>query len=45
MDKRTWAEINVDALAYNMKNIRSITNPNAEIMAVVKANAYGPYLI
>ena len=41
MDKRTWAEINIDALAYNMKNIRSITNPDAEIMAVVKANAYG----
>lgn len=41
MDKRTWAEIDIDALAYNMKNIRRITKPDAEIMAVVKANAYG----
>lgn len=41
MEKRTWAEINLDALAYNMRNIRAITNPNAMVMAVVKADAYG----
>lgn len=38
---RTWAEINIDALKYNVKNIRKITSPHAKIMAVVKADAYG----
>ena len=41
MEKRTWAEINLDALTHNIKQIRKITNPNAQIMAVVKADAYG----
>ena len=39
--KRTWAEINLDALQNNMKIIRDFTMPNAQIMAVVKADAYG----
>lgn len=39
--KRTWAEIDIDALKFNFNNIRKITNPNAKIMAVVKADAYG----
>lgn len=37
---RVWAEINLDALEQNIKNIKSYTG-NKEIMAVVKANAYG----
>ena len=41
MDKRTWAEVNLDAIAHNIREIRKITNPNAQIMAVVKADAYG----
>ena len=41
MEERTWAEINLDALAHNIRQIRNITNPNAQIMAVVKADAYG----
>ncbi len=41
MDKRTWAEVDLDAIAHNIKEIRKITNPNAQIMAVVKADAYG----
>lgn len=41
MEKRTWAEINLDALAHNMREIRRITNPSSLIMAVVKADAYG----
>ncbi len=41
MENRTWAEINLDALAHNMREIRRITNPDAQIMAVVKADAYG----
>lgn len=41
MEKRTWAEINLDALAHNMRRIRAITNPDVLVMAVVKADAYG----
>ena len=41
MEKRTWAEVDLDAIAHNMREIRKITNPNAQIMAVVKADAYG----
>lgn len=40
MEKRTWAEIDLDAIAHNMREIRKITNKNAQIMAVVKADAY-----
>jgi alanine racemase len=36
-----WAEIDMDALAYNMKNIRSKVGSGHRIAAVVKANAYG----
>lgn len=35
-----WAEIDLDNLAHNMKEIKKVVN-NAEIMAVVKADAYG----
>lgn len=38
--KRTWAEINLDALDSNINEIKKLA-PNKEIMAVVKANAYG----
>lgn len=38
---RTWAEINLDALAHNIKTLRSILNPEAKFCGVVKANAYG----
>ena len=41
MEKRTWAEIDLDALAFNMRGIRKITNRDAMIMAVIKADAYG----
>ena len=41
MNTRTWAEINMDALTENIKNIRNITNKDSMIMAVVKADAYG----
>jgi alanine racemase len=36
-----WAEINLDALASNMSEIRRITSASAKVMAVVKANGYG----
>jgi len=38
---RTWTEINLDALASNFREIRTITNKNSKIMAVIKADAYG----
>lgn len=38
---RTCVEIDKSALKYNIEQIRRITDPNAEIMAVVKADAYG----
>lgn len=36
-----WAEIDTDALAYNMRNIRKKAGKGRCIAAVVKANAYG----
>lgn len=36
-----WAEINLDNLAYNVREIRKGTEENALVTAVVKANAYG----
>lgn len=37
----TWAEIDLRAIKHNLKEIRRVTHPGADIMAVVKANAYG----
>lgn len=37
--KRTWCEIDLNALKYNIDTIKSITDK--KIIAVVKANAYG----
>ncbi|MDR1467426.1 MAG: alanine racemase [Oscillospiraceae bacterium] len=39
--KRTWIEINSDALEKNYRNVRNIVNKNSKIMCVVKADAYG----
>lgn len=36
-----WAEIDLDALAFNMRSIRAKVGPDRRIGAVVKANAYG----
>jgi alanine racemase len=38
---RSWAEINLDNIAHNVREIRRITSKRAEIMGVVKADAYG----
>lgn len=35
-----WAEIDLDALAYNMKNIKTLAK-DKEVIAVVKADCYG----
>ena len=39
--KRTRAEIHLDALEHNMREIRRVSESNTEIAAVVKADAYG----
>src|SRR5690554_3478568 len=36
-----WAEINLDNLRYNLAQIRRKLAGETEIMAVIKANAYG----
>ena len=39
--KRTWAEIDLDALAYNFQAVRRAADPKAKLCCVVKADAYG----
>ena len=39
--KRTWAEINLDALTYNYQKIREYIGSNVKFLGVVKADAYG----
>jgi len=39
--KRTWAEVNLDTLIYNYKQIRKKTGENIKFLGVVKADAYG----
>lgn len=41
MQRPVWAEIDLDALRGNIREIRRITNSRAQVMAVVKADAYG----
>jgi len=36
-----WLQINLDAIAHNVRKIRQIVGKNTQIIAVVKANAYG----
>lgn len=37
----SWVEINLENLAFNMKNIRKNTPQGVKLLAVVKADAYG----
>ena len=39
--KRTWAEIDLDALAYNYRALRQRVGENVRFLGVVKADAYG----
>ena len=41
MGRPTWAEIDLDALAHNLRVIREHAGRNVRVMAAVKANAYG----
>jgi alanine racemase len=36
-----WAEVSRGKLARNYRRLRALAGPNAEMMAVIKANAYG----
>jgi len=36
-----WTEIDLNAIAHNVRELRRITNPEARLMVAVKANAYG----
>ncbi len=40
-DYSKWAEIDLDALTWNMRQIRNLVGENVKIAAVVKANGYG----
>jgi alanine racemase len=37
----TWAEIDLDAIAFNVRAFKRHVGARVEIFAVVKANAYG----
>ncbi len=39
--KRTWAEVDLNAIEHNFKVIRSAVNKKSLIMCVIKADAYG----
>ena len=39
--RRTWAEINLDALAYDYQRIREYIGKEVKFLGVVKADAYG----
>lgn len=39
--RRTWAEVDIDAVKHNFDEIRRAVDPKAKIMCVIKADAYG----
>ena len=39
--RRTWAEVNIDALKHNFDAIRAAADRKARIICVIKADAYG----
>lgn len=39
--ERAWAEIDLDAIAHNVRQIKSCLAPGVKLMGVVKADAYG----
>ncbi|MFQ5655776.1 MAG: alanine racemase, partial [Planctomycetota bacterium] len=38
---RVWAEVDLDAVAHNLKICRSLLRPECRVLGVVKADAYG----
>lgn len=41
LSRAVWAEINLDNLAHNMREVRRVTNINTKVTAVIKADGYG----
>lgn len=41
LNRPVWAEINLDNLEHNIKEVRRITKPDAIVTAVIKADGYG----
>lgn len=41
LENLTWAEIDLDAIAYNTRGLKRLVGEKTELMAVVKANGYG----
>ena len=41
LSRPVWAEINLDNLAHNMREVRRITNKKSKVTAVIKADGYG----
>ncbi len=41
----TWAEIDLDAIAHNVRALKAFVGPQTQIIASVKANAYGHGLL
>jgi alanine racemase len=39
--QRAWVEIDLAALSYNVQQLRNFLSPQTQLMAVVKADAYG----
>jgi alanine racemase len=39
--RRAWVEVDLDALMFNVHQIRQLLKPKTELLAVVKADAYG----
>jgi len=40
-NQRVWAEINLDHIAHNMREVRRRIGPHTKIMGIVKADGYG----
>jgi alanine racemase len=40
-NRPTWAEVNLDDLAYNFRSVGEFLGDEVDVMCVVKANAYG----
>ena len=39
--RRTWAEVDIDAIKHNFDAIKKAVSSKAQIMCVIKADAYG----
>jgi alanine racemase len=40
-DRPTWVEVDVGAIAHNVRRLKEIVGPRVEIMAILKADGYG----